>query len=186
MIETPRGQSPSRPDGPGSGTGLRPAAERHAGKRPLPRPHPTPSDQETPMTANRTPVLAALAVCLAFASPPAAAETAEPALDISPRTAIAATLRACRTDAARHCAEIAPGGGRILACLEARRPRLAPACAARLAPARALRTAWLACYADARRHCLAVAPGQGRIAACLAEARPKLAPDCRAALDALR
>jgi hypothetical protein len=36
----------------------------------------------------------------------------------------------CKADAEKFCKGIAPGGGRILSCLESRQPELQPACAA--------------------------------------------------------
>jgi hypothetical protein len=36
----------------------------------------------------------------------------------------------CKADAEKFCKGIAPGGGRILACLKSRQPELQPACAA--------------------------------------------------------
>jgi hypothetical protein len=38
--------------------------------------------------------------------------------------------KACGPDAKRHCKGIAPGQGRILACLKSKEPELAPACQA--------------------------------------------------------
>ena len=41
----------------------------------------------------------------------------------------------CREDIARHCSDVAPGGGRIARCLEQHRSDLTPLCADRLASA---------------------------------------------------
>lgn len=51
--------------------------------------------------------------------------------------AIAAAIAACRTDRQRFCATVAPGGGRIAACLAARTETLSPGCQAAMTKARA-------------------------------------------------
>ncbi len=133
---------------------------------------------------------AAVALVLAVAAPSGAQSQSLPqpapghaaALLEAPRERLRATARACRVDAARHCSEVAPGGGRVLACLEANRARIAPVCADRVTEMSAIRGAYLACYADQRRLCLDVTPGEGRVAACLKERRAQASPQCREAL----
>ncbi len=69
---------------------------------------------------------------------PAAAQMGLPA---SQRATATALREACGADHARLCAQVSPGGGRILACLEAHEEALTPTCRAALPQARALRAA---------------------------------------------
>lgn len=48
-------------------------------------------------------------------------------------------MRACRTDYENLCSNVAPGGGRILACLQSHAGQLTSACARALPRAQALR-----------------------------------------------
>lgn len=45
-------------------------------------------------------------------------------------------MTACRTDLATHCTDVPSGGGRLLACLQAHREALSPACKGALARAK--------------------------------------------------
>jgi hypothetical protein len=55
------------------------------------------------------------------------------------RSEARAIMQACRTDYDRLCNDVAPGGGRILACLQSRTGQLTPICAQALPRAQALR-----------------------------------------------
>ncbi|ULL01823.1 hypothetical protein FJV43_14275 [Bradyrhizobium sp. I71] len=48
-------------------------------------------------------------------------------------------MQACRADHDRLCSDVAPGGGRILACLQSHAGQLTSACARALPRAQALR-----------------------------------------------
>ncbi|MBR0961299.1 cysteine rich repeat-containing protein [Bradyrhizobium japonicum] len=45
------------------------------------------------------------------------------------RSEARAVMQACRTDYRRLCSDVAPGGGRILACLQSHAGQLTPTCA---------------------------------------------------------
>ena len=51
-----------------------------------------------------------------------------------------AAAMACRGDYQKLCADVQPGGGRILACLKAHQPALSAPCAAAMSKAEALRS----------------------------------------------
>lgn len=76
----------------------------------------------------------ALACLLPLAAGPALA-TAQ-SLTPAQRQALQAVARACRSDAARLCPGVQPGGGRILACFADHRDAVSPPCRDALAAAR--------------------------------------------------
>lgn len=90
----------------------------------------------------------------------------------------------CKDDAARLCAGIPHGGGRIAQCLKAHEAELSDACKARQAQhkerARAVKQA---CHDDLTRLCGEVQPGQGRKLICLRDHQTELSPTCAAALQ---
>jgi hypothetical protein len=55
------------------------------------------------------------------------------------RSEARATMQACRADYESLCSNVAPGGGRILACLQSHAGQLTSACARALPRAQALR-----------------------------------------------
>lgn len=55
------------------------------------------------------------------------------------RSEARAIMQACRTDLDRLCNSIAPGGGRIIACLQSHAGQLSSSCAQALPRAQALR-----------------------------------------------
>jgi hypothetical protein len=58
------------------------------------------------------------------------------ALALMGNPAISAAVNACRDDRARLCADVAPGGGRILRCLAAQAPAVSAKCKSALIQAR--------------------------------------------------
>ncbi len=102
-----------------------------------------------------------------------------------PAIAAAQPAKPCQADAARLCAGIKPGGGRIWRCMKAKEAQLSAACKARIAQTRAeLKDAQQACAADVQQHCAGIVPGAGRIVACLLGAEDKLTEGCRAKVAA--
>jgi hypothetical protein len=55
------------------------------------------------------------------------------------RSEARAIMQACRTDLDRLCSGVAPGGGRIIACLQSHAGQLSSSCAQALPRAQALR-----------------------------------------------
>ena len=87
---------------------------------------------------------------------------------------------ACEVDAEKLCKDIAPGGGRIIACLKSHQSDLSPACKVNLAAAEAkFEQVKQACQPDAEKFCKGIAPGGGRIAACLKTRQGELSPACQ-------
>jgi len=89
----------------------------------------------------------------------------------------------CAADAARLCAGIPPGEGRIFYCLKANLDRLSDGCQAvvRWAEERAYDVA-LDCQADIFAWCQGVPPGRGRVFSCLMSRRDSVSSQCRDAL----
>ena len=101
---------------------------------------------------------------------------------LAPLTAHGAN--ACRADAERFCQGIAPGGGRIIACLKSHETELSPGCQQEFAVRREQAAAFReACGPDAQRLCSGVAPGGGRIVACLRSHDGDLSPNCKGLLN---
>ncbi len=96
----------------------------------------------------------------------------------------------CSSELTRHCAEVMPGEGRLLACLYAYGDKLSGQCefalydaAARLERAiNALTYVASECRSDLEKHCAKVEVGQGRVAQCLKNHRSDLSPGCAQAL----
>jgi hypothetical protein len=87
---------------------------------------------------------------------------------------------ACRADVERLCTGIAPGGGRIAACLKANEAQVSPECKAELASvSRKVKEVGAACEDDVRSFCADVKPGQGAVLRCLAANKFSLAPACQ-------
>jgi Cysteine rich repeat len=127
-------------------------------------------------------------ICLAA---PAMAQT--PAQDVTAvmQNELGAQVReGCSSELTQHCAEVAPGEGRLLACLYAHGDKLSGQCelalydaAARLE--RAIGTiTYVAseCRADLETHCAEVEVGEGRVAQCLKDHAGELSPGCDQAL----
>ena len=93
---------------------------------------------------------------------------------------------ACAADYMRFCRGILPGGGRILACLNARVEDLSQPCfqalaLSGLASAGAMRV----CRPDYERFCAHVVPGGGRGLACMWDHMHAISPTCRELLEKL-
>jgi hypothetical protein len=99
----------------------------------------------------------------------------------------------CGGELARHCADVTPGEGRVLACLFAHGDKLSGRCelalydaAARLERAISAVT-YLAseCRVELETHCGNVAAGEGRATRCLKDHAGELSPRCDQALTNL-
>src|SRR5262245_7880262 len=84
----------------------------------------------------------------------------------------------CQADAATICGDVAPGGGRIAACLYSRLDDLSPRCHRAMRDGIALRS----CAGDYDRYCRDVPLGEGRLPRCLRAFRDEISPRCADAL----
>ena len=90
---------------------------------------------------------------------------------------------ACADDAAKVCAGIPAGQGRIYYCLRSNWNRLSEGCRKTLDwAAKVAQDVGLDCQADVFSWCQGVPAGQGRLFACLASRREQLSSGCQDAL----
>lgn len=84
---------------------------------------------------------AAIIVALGVATSTSAFAQSQLQTQITPqmRSEARAVMQACRADYDRLCSNVAPGGGRILACLQTHAGQLTASCAQTLPRAQALR-----------------------------------------------
>ncbi len=93
---------------------------------------------------------------------------------------------ACEGDVARLCKDVAPGEGRVAACLKARESELSQGCQGAFNTWRLGRMELTAaCAGDVGKFCRDVPEGGGRIWTCLKGKLPELTSDCRAAVNKL-
>lgn len=99
-------------------------------------------------------------------------------------------VEACDEDVQKYCANVRPGQGRIVTCLEANQGNLSAACKTAMAEGKermtgrreAMKGMADACSADAEQFCADVKAGGGRLSRCLKRNESKLSEDCRAAM----
>lgn len=97
--------------------------------------------------------------------------------------AAAAGAHPCAADAQKFCQGIAPGGGRILACLKSHEGELSAGCKEKRADFKEqVQDAVQACQDDAQKLCASVKPGHGRMIKCLKKRQSELSAPCAAAL----
>jgi hypothetical protein len=141
---------------------------------------------------SHTAVVAALLVAMTGPAPrPGAAQTPGPDVAAALQVELGdQVLDGCNTELARFCAEVAPGEGRLLACLYAHGDKLSRRCdyalynaAARLERAIGAMTYVVSeCRAELEAHCAGVDVGEGRVARCLKDHASELSPGCDQAL----
>ena len=88
---------------------------------------------------------------------------------------------ACADDIQSLCADVKPGGGNVLRCLNASYFSLTPGCQEIMKGAREKAAEFQkACSKDAKKLCKGITPGQGRVLACLESRKADLSPACAA------
>ena len=90
--------------------------------------------------------------------------------------------QACAQDLKEKCADVVPGEGRELLCLQAHEPTLSVPCH-NVLPAPRKHHGGDACAADAATLCAGVKPGGHRIEECLRGHAAQLSPPCKAKFD---
>ena len=124
---------------------------------------------------------------LAFALP---AEAAEDPVKKGLQGAVDTFAEGCRQELTTFCKDVAPGEGRLIACLYAFQDKLSPKCEYALydAVAQLDRTLTNLSYAvgecrdDLKKSCAEVKPGEGRLLDCLGKNETKLSDRCKGAL----
>ena len=78
----------------------------------------------------------------------------------------------CSADLKKFCADVKPGDGRIMACLDQHKQELSPGCNARLAKlTEEAKEVGSACYDDIMLYCSVIKPGKGKLIQCLEKQR---------------
>jgi hypothetical protein len=85
---------------------------------------------------------------------------------------------ACGDDLQRFCANVQPGGGRVVQCLSSHTPELSESCETMIADARGGTKLRAACGDDLKRFCADVRPGGGRLVQCLSSHAREVSPAC--------
>jgi cysteine rich repeat protein len=86
----------------------------------------------------------------------------------------------CADDIQSLCADVKPGGGEVLRCLNASYFSLTPGCQEVVRGAREKAAEFQkACGKDAKKLCKGIRPGQGRVLACLESRKAELSPACQ-------
>ena len=99
-------------------------------------------------------------------------------------------VNGCKVELEKYCAQVTPGGGRILACLFAHGDKLSTKCefalydsAVRLERAvAALSYAANECDDDLEKYCSSVEPGEGRLLDCIEKNEKQVSGRCKEAL----
>ena len=99
--------------------------------------------------------------------------------------------KSCSRDIKKYCANVTPGEGRMVYCMQAHEDKISPGCAYDLSDAalamqtagEVLKEAVNACRADIAGVCGKIQPGQGRVAACLIANRTTVAKSCADAIQ---
>jgi hypothetical protein len=82
-------------------------------------------------------------------------------------------MQTCRADAQKLCAGVAPGGGRVVACLRANEAQVTAECKAQLGAAEA-------CAAEVKKLC-PQADGEASLRQCARAKRSEISAGCRVA-----
>lgn len=93
----------------------------------------------------------------------------------------------CKADVEKFCAQVHPGGGRIVQCLKTNEAQLSAPCRERIKMvAERLKEVHQACADDVQQYCAGVKPGEGRIAQCLKEHKDKVSAECKTQIANLK
>jgi hypothetical protein len=101
------------------------------------------------------------------------------------------TKGACKADAQKFCADVKPGGGRIVQCMKQHESELSDGCKQNLAAMKEkgkerAEAIHAACKDDDQKFCADVKPGDGRKIQCLESHRTQLSPACQSGLAQMR
>ncbi len=105
-------------------------------------------------------------------------------------TIVSTVTKGCEKELKTYCKDVAPGEGRVVACLYAFSDKISPRCEYALYDAAAqLERALTAltyvvneCRADLTSFCSDVQPGQGRVMACMEKNKDKVSARCKQAI----
>jgi len=85
---------------------------------------------------------------------------------------------ACAGDLQRFCADVQPGGGRLIQCLSSHTRELSEVCGSMISAAGGTAKLRLACAGDLQRFCSDVRQGGGRLIQCLSSHARELSAEC--------
>ncbi len=106
---------------------------------------------------------------------------------VSDRDASAQESPPCSEDIANFCKDVKPGGGRIIACLNAHESGLTSLCRAKLQEVQnRIDETKRVCSSDIEKFCKGIEPGEGRIARCLDARAAELSPACAEKMEFLK
>jgi hypothetical protein len=89
----------------------------------------------------------------------------------------------CQADAKKFCADIKPGGGRLMKCMKEHEADLSPACKEKGQKMHEhMDKAKEACKDDAAKLCKDVEPGEGRMLKCMKDHESDLSQGCKDAM----
>ena len=86
----------------------------------------------------------------------------------------------CASDRMKFCADVKPGGGQLLDCLNRNAANLTPSCKTQVNELNAAIVPARPCAADQDKFCRDVKPGGGQLLDCLTRNAAKLAAPCKA------